>query len=139
LYEADWLMRYYGFAAEELTTLAAPNLDEHIDPKLGWALRNREFFPVNVNTATREQLLRVPGMGYRNVARILSIRRYHRLGLDDLRKLKISLRRCKPFVITADHNPTVAILDSQHLATETSLPEQLVLFAAEATAASGEL
>ena len=77
LYQADWLMRYYGFKGEELTTAAQPNLDLERDPKLTWALGHREFFPVDVNKATREALLRVPGIGYRNVERILRIRSYH--------------------------------------------------------------
>ena len=139
LYEADWLMRYYGFRVDELTTAQAPNLDAHIDPKLGWALRNREYFPVDVNRATREQLLRVPGVGYRNVMRIVSIRRYHQLSLDDLRKLRISLRKCKPFVITADHNPSVIVLDSPTLITRTAPAQQLALFEAAASAHAGEL
>lgn len=139
LYEADWLMRYYSFSADELTTPQQPNLDAQVDPKLAWALRNREFFPVDVNRATREQLLRVPGLGYRNVNRIISIRRYHLLSLDDLRKLRVSLRRCKPFVITSDHNPSVVVLDSERLAARTAAPEQLSLFEAAASAVGGEL
>ena len=139
LYEADWLMRYYGFAADELTTDEAPNLDEHIDPKLGWALRHREYFPLDVNRATREQLLRVPGLGHRNVMRILSIRRYHRISLDDLRKLRVSLRRCKPFIITVDHHPSVVALDSRSLVTQTAPPEQLRLFEAASAAIAGQL
>ena len=139
LYEADWLIRYYSFSADELTTPQQPNLDAQVDPKLAWALRNREFFPVDVNRATREQLLRVPGLGYRNVNRIISIRRYHLLSLDDLRKLRVSLRRCKPFVITSDHNPSVVVLDSERLAACTAAPEQLSLFEAAASAVGGEL
>ena len=139
LYEADWLMRYYGFKAEELTTPEQPNLDEHTDPKLGWALRHRAFFPVDVNRAPREQLLRVPGLGHRNVMRVLSIRRYHRLCLEDLRKLRVSIRKCKPFVITADHNPSVAVLDSESLVMKTAAPQQLALFEASAAALVGEL
>jgi predicted DNA-binding helix-hairpin-helix protein len=115
LYEADWLMRYYGFHAHELTTVAAPNLDLRIDPKLGWALRHRESFPININTAPREQLLRVPGIGHRTVQRILSIRRHHRLRLDDLKKLRVYLKRAKLFLITEDHRPDLASLDSLEL------------------------
>jgi putative DNA modification/repair radical SAM protein len=139
LYEADWLMRYYGFSATELTTAEQPNLDEHTDPKLGWALRHREFFPVDVNSAPREQLLRVPGLGHRNVMRVLSIRRYHRLCLDDLRKLRVSIRKCKPFIATADHHPSVTILDSDSLAMRTAAPKQLALFEASTAALAGEL
>ncbi len=139
LYEADWLMRYYGFSAGELTTADQPNLDAQVDPKLGWALRNRSFFPVDVNRATREHLLRVPGLGHRNVMRVLSIRRYHRVTLDDLRKLRVSLRRCKPFVITADHHPSAVVLDSNHLVSQTAPPAQLTLFEAASAAVAGEL
>lgn len=105
LYQADWLMRHYGFAAEEITTAEAPDLDLAADPKLGWARRHPEFFPVDVNTAPREALLRVPGLGYRNVDRILSIRRYHRLTSDDLRKLHVRWKDAAQFVVAADHLP----------------------------------
>ena len=69
-------MRFYGFRADELTTAEAPNLDLAVDPKVSWALRNRERFPVDVNTAPREDLLRIPGLGARNVKRILAARRW---------------------------------------------------------------
>jgi putative DNA modification/repair radical SAM protein len=140
LYEADWLMRYYGFAAHELTTAAQPNLDLNLDPKLNWALRHRESFPVNINNASREQLLRVPGIGYRTVQRILSIRRYHRLRLDDLKKLRVFLRRAKAFLITEDHNPDASALDA--LGLETNLivpPQQLQLFGMEVSSVTGQL
>ena len=84
LYQADWLMRFYGFAAHELTTETTPNLDLNIDPKLAWALRIRQMFPVDLNKAPREILLRVPGLGTKSVERILRIRRWHRLRLEDL-------------------------------------------------------
>ncbi len=105
LYQADWLMRHYGFQAEEITTDEQPDLDLAVDPKLGWARRHPEYFPVDVNAAPRESLLRVPGLGYRNVDRILSIRAYHRLGLDDLRKLHVRLKDAAGYVIAADHLP----------------------------------
>ncbi len=106
LYQADWLMRHYGFAAEEITTETDPDLDLETDPKLGWARRHPEFFPVDVNTAPRELLLRVPGLGYRNVERILSIRRYHRLTSDDLRKLHVCWKDAAQFLVAADHLPS---------------------------------
>src|SRR3569833_1283289 len=84
LYQADWLMRYYGFSAAELTTDESPDLSLSKDPKLTWAETHPEFFPIDVNAASREALLRVPGIGYRNVDRILRIRRYHRLTIDNL-------------------------------------------------------
>ena len=140
LYEADWLMRYYGFSAEELTTPAQPNLDLHVDPKLNWALRNRQKFPIDINRGTREELLRIPGIGYRTVARILSIRKYHRLRLEDLKKLRVFLRRAKAFVTTADSSPDVRKLDSIGLETAfVATPVQMGLFEASVAAARGEL
>lgn len=111
LYQADWLMRHYGFDAEEITTPDAPELDLAIDPKLAWAQRHPEFFPVDVNAAPRETLLRVPGLGYKNVDRILSIRRYHRLGLEDLRKLHVRLKDATAYMIAADHLPAAKPLN----------------------------
>ena len=109
LYQADWLMRFYGFKAEELTTEREPELSLVDDPKLTWAKGHPEFFPVDVNAAPREALLRVPGVGYRNVERILGIRRYHRLGMADLGKLHVRLKLAAGFVVTADHLPPVRL------------------------------
>jgi predicted DNA-binding helix-hairpin-helix protein len=91
LYQADWLMRFYGFHANELTTSDQPNLSLDKDPKLAWALRNRGFFPVDINTAPKEALLRVPGLGVRNVKKILKMRRFHRFRLEDLARLKAAV------------------------------------------------
>jgi putative DNA modification/repair radical SAM protein len=140
LYQADWLMRFYGFRADELTTPAEPNFDPNVDPKLGWALRHREFFPVDINRASRGALLRVPGLGVRNVKRILSIRRFHRIRLEDLVKLKVSLTKCRPFVVVADHNPDALCVDRDDLPSRVaSKNEQLELFAASSSAHSGEV
>jgi predicted DNA-binding helix-hairpin-helix protein len=132
LYQADWLMRFYGFQAPELTTPETPNLSLKRDPKLDWALRNRDFFPVDVNRAGRAALLRVPGLGVRNVNRILKIRKHRALRLDDLAKLRVAVDRARYFIVTADHNSAVFQLDSIRL----PVPEQLPLF--EATV-QGEL
>ncbi|SNS84199.1 putative DNA modification/repair radical SAM protein [Granulicella rosea] len=105
LYQSDWLMRFYGFEASELTTPEAPDLSLTEDPKTVWAKGHPEFFPVDVNAAPRESLLRVPGIGYRNVERILSIRRYHALLVDDLKKLHVRLKQALPFLIAVDHLP----------------------------------
>ena len=102
LYQADWLVRFYGFAAPELTTPEQPDLDLLLDPKTAWALRHRALFPVDVNAAPRELLLRVPGLGARSVQRIVSARRHRRLRLDDLRTLGAALRRATPFLVAAD-------------------------------------
>ena len=113
LYQADWLLRFYGFKVQELTTAAAPNLDLALDPKLAWALRNRTLFPADINRASREILLRVPGLGVRNVDRILSARRYTRLRLADLLRLRLPMKKVLPFIIAADHTP--AILENTDL------------------------
>ena len=105
LYQADWLMRFYGFDASELTLPDSPNLRLDRDPKLEWALRNRHRFPVDVNTAAEPELLRVPGFGVRNIKRMLKIRRFVRLRLADLIQLRVPLNKAKSFIITADHNP----------------------------------
>jgi putative DNA modification/repair radical SAM protein len=140
LYQADWLMRFYGFRADELTTAAEPNFDLHVDPKLAWALRHREFFPVDVNRASRAALLRVPGLGVRNVTRILSIRRFHRIRLEDLVKLKVSLTKCRPFVVVADQNPDALRVDRDDLRSRVvPKSQQLELFSAATSARSGEV
>ncbi len=115
LYQADWLMRFYGFEAGELVTDGAGNLDLAKDPKLAWALANRGQFPVDVNAAPREMLLRVPGMGVRSVERILLARKHRRLRMDDLARLHLPMGKVAPFVVTEDHRPGAA-LDSARLA-----------------------
>ena len=107
LYQADWLMRFYGFTASEILAGTTDDmLDPAIDPKLAWALRNRERFPVNVNTADREMLLRVPGLGVRSVDNIIRSRRHGALRLGDLKRLAGSIQKLLPFVVTDDHRPT---------------------------------
>ncbi len=107
LYQADWLIRFYGFQATELTSEAAPALDLTIDPKLAWAVRNPAQFPTDLNRAPREQLLRVPGLGVRNVDRILSIRRWSKITLADLTRLRAPVKKMLPFIETTDHTPTI--------------------------------
>ena len=129
LYQADWLMRFYEMSASELITESAPNLDLTLDPKLAWALRHRDWFPVNLNTGPRHALLRVPGLGVRNVDRILEARRWHSIGLKDLLRLKVPLRKAMPFIETADHRPRRSELDNDKLRDRfVRPPEQLALF-----------
>jgi predicted DNA-binding helix-hairpin-helix protein len=129
LYQADWLIRYYGFACAEITDgLAAGMLDPEIDPKLAWALRNRDQFPVDVNTADRELLLRVPGLGRRTVDAIIQARVHHRLRLDDIKRLAGSIRRVRPFVIAADHSPARLLDRSALQAVVAPRQRQLTLF-----------
>lgn len=140
LYQADWLMRFYGFTPDELTTPADRNLPLDRDPKLAWALRHREFFPVDVNKAGKAALLRVPGFGVRNVERILKVRRYRNLTLADLTKLKVAVKRARYFVVTADHNPATQQIDTEKLPQKVIVPQkQLALFEAAETARTGEL
>ena len=134
LYEADWLMRHYGFSREEIVS-AAPGgmLDPVIDPKLAWALANRDVFPLDVNTAPRELLLRVPGLGVKSVDKLLAVRRLKRLTFEDLLRVGGAVKRMKPFVVTPDWRPT-AVIDSADLdarmraLSPRAAPRQLELF-----------
>lgn len=129
LYQADWLLRFYGFQAKELFTPQALNLPLDIDPKTSWALLHRDSFPVDVNTASKEVLLRVPGLGAGSVERILQLRRFRKIRLVDLQKMRVALNRAKYFVVTTDHNPNVWLLDSVQLELRLRPPaEQLSLF-----------
>lgn len=98
LYQADFLLRYYQFQAGELLTEEAPNFNVFLDPKCNWALRHLEVFPVEVNTAGYELLLRVPGIGYRSAARIVKARRYGKLDFGDLKKMGVVLKRALYFL-----------------------------------------
>ncbi len=106
LYQADWLMRHYDFSTPEIVAaMPGGNLDLQLDPKTSWALRHRELFPVDVNCAPRERLLRVPGLGVRVVERILRSRRHQTLRFADLQRLGASLRKARHFITTRDHRP----------------------------------
>jgi len=127
LYQADWLLRFYGFSREEIVGRSG-NLDLAIDPKLAWALTHRERFPVDVNRADREMLLRTPGLGVRTVDRLIALRRLKRLRLEDVGRLCRGLAKVKPFIVAADWSP-VALADAEHPATpENAEPRQLSLF-----------
>ena len=115
LYQADWLMRFYGFDAQEIFAHSNGMLDLDIDPKLAWALKHREQFPVDVNVCTREQLLRVPGLGTNAVARILSARKVGKIQLEDLQRLRVPMKRVLPFIKVIGAK-AVAALDSTKLA-----------------------
>lgn len=136
LYQADWLMRFYGFSVTELTPDGHTNLALEKDPKTSWALRHREFFPVDVNSASKHQLLRVPGLGVRNVDRILRSRKFRSLTLDDLRRLRVPLGRAKFFLLTADRNSAPLTLDSIALPGKL---RQMDLFSSSTAALTGEL
>jgi len=123
LYQADWLMRFYGFDADEIARPEEDLVLEH-DPKLAWALRRREFFPVDLNRADREQMLRVPGLGVRAVDRLVELRRHKRLRLDDVKRLSRGLKASLPFIVVEDWRPT-ALADREDIVPRA---QQLSLF-----------
>ena len=116
LYQADWLLRFYGFELDEIMAGAEGGmLDLGVDPKLAWALRHRESFPVDVNRAPREMLLRVPGLGAKTVEKIIAARRHRSVRAEDLARLRLSLPKLLPFLVTADHRPRGNLLDRPDL------------------------
>lgn len=128
LYQADWLYRFYGFGIEEITENQPDGmLDLKLDPKLAWALANRHRFPVDINSAEREMLLRVPGLGTKAVNGILSARRHRRLRLEDLARLHVSVKKVQPFLVAEGWTPH-RLLDRTDLrAMFEPKPEQLAL------------
>ena len=132
LYQADWLMRFYGFSAGEVTSTTSGEgmLDLAIDPKLSWALANRHAFPVDVNAGSREMLLRVPGFGVKSVDAILHARRIKRMRLEDVARICRAIDKPRPFITAADWTPGNS-LDAANLRQRlTPAPAQLDLFAA---------
>jgi predicted DNA-binding helix-hairpin-helix protein len=126
LYQADWLIRLYGFRADELLPPEGDGrLALAVDPKHAWALAHPDRFPVDVNSADKEMLLRVPGVGVRNVRRILAARRHQRLRYADLQRLRCNLDKARDFVIAADWKPRAG---SQPQHVRSRAPDQLDLF-----------
>ncbi|SFV27454.1 putative DNA modification/repair radical SAM protein [Devosia crocina] len=129
LYQADWLIRFYGFDVPEIVSGGeAGHLDLAVDPKLAWALKSRQSFPVDVNRADRELLLRVPGLGVRAVDRVISTRRHHRLTLADVARLTASIDKVRPFIAAADWSPGAMTDDARLRQRLTPKPSQLELF-----------
>lgn len=123
LYQADWLLRFYGYGVDEITdTTQAGMLDLDIDPKMAWAIRHPERFPVDLNRAPKEMLLRVPGLGVRNVKRVLMARRHGRLRVADVARLKAPMSKLLPFVLLADHHPRRALDDPAALRAQLAPP-----------------
>jgi putative DNA modification/repair radical SAM protein len=133
LYQADWLLRFYEFEVDEIAPRVADGgatlLDLDIDPKLAWALRNPERFPVDLNSAPKETLLRVPGLGTKNVAKILGSRRHKALRLDDLARLRAPLKKMLPFISVLDHHPRATLDRPDRLRAQLAPPpRQAALF-----------
>lgn len=128
LYQADWLYRFYGFDIGEITAIGGNGmLDLDIDPKLAWALKHRDQFPVNVNAADREMLLRVPGFGTKTVASILSSRKFRSLRLEDIARFGVSLKKVKAFIVAEGWTPGKLIERPDLRAMYAPQPEQLSL------------
>jgi putative DNA modification/repair radical SAM protein len=130
LYQADWLMRFYGFAPSEVMSATdAGMLPLDIDPKAAWALKFRDMFPVDINCAPKEMLLRVPGLGVRAVGKILSSRRWRQLSLADVGRLTVSVAKLRPFIITSDWRPVLLSDKADLRGMFAAKPEQMELFA----------
>ncbi|MCE3270018.1 MAG: biotin synthase [Ramlibacter sp.] len=129
LYQADWLMRFYGFAADEIASPRSGGmLRLEVDPKLAWALAHPEKFPVDLDRAPRELLLRVPGLGVKAVDRLLLARRVRRLRSEDLKRLHVPVQKVLPFVVVTGHRPAKGPDAAQMLATAKPAPLQAALF-----------
>ena len=129
LYQADWLLRFYEFDINEILEGTQNDmLSEDYDPKLAYALQNRHLFPIDVNKAEKHLLYRIPGLGPRGVAKIIHLRRQHTLSWQDLKRLRLPVRKMKPFIITNDYSPAGNILDSLSLGESLKPAIQLELF-----------
>jgi putative DNA modification/repair radical SAM protein len=138
LYQADWLLRYYGFGFNELVGSAQPNLDLDVDPKLGWALRNLDQFPVDINTADIELIKRIPGIGFQSAQKIVAARRFRKLQVEHLKKMGIAYNRAQyflafssPFTRQHDYTPSQLkelILRLQSSKYKPNFSNQLTLF-----------
>lgn len=117
LYQTDWLFRFYQFEPHEIVNADFPNLDLEIDPKLSWALRNMDQFPVNINTADYHMILRVPGVGVRSALKIVAARKHAYLNYEQLKKLGIALNRAKYFIVCNNYYP-VKDFDQNRLRSE---------------------
>ena len=116
LYQADWLLRFYKFKASEILCEESPFLDERLDPKSAWAMRNIHLFPVDINKASYAELIRVPGLGLTGARKILEARKYKKLGLEELKTLKISTKKSKYFITAKNHFPFDAPKERLYLA-----------------------
>jgi len=102
LYQADWLLRFYDFRADEILSEQTPNFNPYLDPKCNWAIHNMDRFPMDINKVPKEDLLRIPGVGPKSVQRILKARRAGKLGMAELKRIGVVLKRAQYFILTAD-------------------------------------
>lgn len=130
LYQADWLMRFYGFEADEIVTGKDGMLDLDVDPKTAWALQHREKFPVDLNRAPRAMVLRVPGLGVTSVERIIAARNVRAIRYDDLTRLRVPLKKMLPFIVLPDYHPgrSLETADLKLRLKQQAQPQQFGLF-----------
>ena len=129
LYQADFLLRSYGFVASELLPAGGGNLALDIDPKLAWALAHREHFPLDLNLADASMIARVPGIGLRNARRLVELRRLRRIRYADLTRLRCSMKKIAPFIVTADYSPLQGAASTEVLRRAlASAPQQMNLW-----------
>ena len=130
LYQADWLLRYYHFEADELLSESQPDFNIYLDPKCDWALRHLEYFPVEINRAPYQTLLRVPGIGYVSARRIVAARRTNRLDFSDLKRIGVVLKRAIYFITCNGHTMYPIRIDQDYitrqlLADRTQIPREI--------------
>ena len=138
LYQADWLLRFYGFSADEILD-ENENLSEEYDPKCGWAIRHPEFFPVEINTAPPEVLLRVPGIGFKSAYKIVQARKFARLDFSSLAKMRVVLKRAKNFITCSGKfigTENLSLVKKDLLLECKTEPKQLSLFSTNEISAS---
>ncbi len=129
LYQADWLLRFYGFKLDEILTGTKNDmLDLDHDPKMSWALQNRHLFPVDLNKADKHMILRVPGIGARTAIKITAIRKHSWLSWEDLVKMRLPMNKIKPFIILSNYRPPGYLLETEHLSAMLKQPVQTELF-----------
>lgn len=142
IYQADWLLRFYNFSYTELFDESNQNLEMSIDPKSSWALKNLDLFPVDINTVPKETLIRIPGIGIRGAHKILKARRYKKLGFEELKQLKISLKRAKYFILDKGKYQREISMYPEKIKRALIAPKKVVqptLFDENYSAISGEL
>ncbi len=125
LYQADWLLRFYGFKVDELLTKERPNFNMAIDPKADWAVRHLEVFPVEINRADYRLLLRVPGIGVKSARRIITARRFGSLTFDDLKKMGVVLKRALYFITCSGRMMYPTKLDETYIVQNLTYQNQM--------------
>lgn len=125
LYQADWLLRFYNFKVDEIVDDSYPDLDLELDPKTGWALRHPELFPVDVNRADYEMILRIPGIGVKSAMLIINARRFRRLTSDHLRRMGVVMKRARYFITCGElQSACVADVSPEYVRRQLTAPSQ---------------